>query len=223
MKLFSLQQRFKGYLAAGFLIVAPVGITFYLLIVSYQWVTTKLIKAPLHFLGERSGLINHILEFPGGTLVLGIAGIAGSLLLVASIGYFTTGAIGRTIEKSWRDFINLFPIVSSVYNTLSQVLDVLFESNTNTFQQVVLVPFPNNQSTAIGFISSELESAETKYFSVFVPTTPNPTSGYSLMYREDQVTKIEMTVEEAMKYVVSLGVITPDALSNKISEADRVS
>jgi uncharacterized membrane protein len=106
------------------------------------------------------------------------------------------------------------PLVNTIYNTCKDVVKTLFSSKENSFKQVVLVPFPNATTHSIGFITKEgLQGLQGTYFengaTVFIPTTPNPTSGFLLLYRQDDIIYLDMKVEEAFKYIISCGMITP--------------
>ena len=117
-----------------------------------------------------------------------------------------------------RDFIlHKIPLVSKVYKTSQEVIKTIFMSNTNSFKQVVMVSFPLNGAYCIGMISNSApkqcsDAAGDEMVSVFVPTTPNPTSGYLLMYRKKDVVYLDMKVEDAVKFIISCGVIQPTSI-----------
>jgi uncharacterized membrane protein len=103
------------------------------------------------------------------------------------------------------------PLLNKIYGTIKQVNES-FSSNKTSFKQVVLISFPHKDSRSIGFVTGEQRGLENqKWISVFIPTTPNPTSGFLVLVRETEITKLDMTVADGIKLIISLGAISPDA------------
>jgi len=117
---------------------------------------------------------------------------------------------------AWLDAVMLrVPLLNKVYGTIKQVNDAFSTGNKTSFKTVVLVPFPREGSYSVGFITSEQnealdQKAGRKLVNVFIPTTPNPTSGFLILVPEDHVTKLDMSVAEGIKYIISLGAISPE-------------
>jgi uncharacterized membrane protein len=115
------------------------------------------------------------------------------------------------------------PFIRAVYKTCQDVINTIFTTDTKAFKQVVMVPFPNTETRSIGLVTREsipnFENGEkTDLVAVFVPTTPNPTSGFLLLYKEEELVHLNMSVENALKYIISCGVITTPF--NQISQED---
>jgi uncharacterized membrane protein len=136
-----------------------------------------------------------------------------AVFLISLVGRFARHYFGKKIIK-WIDRTLLHvPLLNKIYGTVKQVNEA-FSSNKSSFKQVVLVKFPHTECQSIGFVTGEQKSFSgkngKKMFSVFVPTTPNPTSGFLLFVAEDQITKVNMSVPDGIKLIISAGSISPD-------------
>jgi uncharacterized membrane protein len=132
-----------------------------------------------------------------------------AVFLICLVGRFGRDYLGRRAIK-WTDKALLsIPLLNKIYGTVKQVNES-FSSNKSSFKQVVLVPFPHAASRAIGFVTGEqITLGNEKWVGVFVPTTPLPTSGFLLLYAERDLVKLDMTVPDAIKFIISLGAISP--------------
>jgi uncharacterized membrane protein len=145
--------------------------------------------------------------------------VPGSGVILTVVVIFVTGLlirnmVGNYILRIWEGILNRIPIVNTVYNSVKQVSDTLFSSNGNAFRQAVLVQYPREGSWTIAFLTG-VPGGDVKnhlkddYVSLYVPTTPNPTSGFFLMVPKSEVIELEMSVDAALKYIVSMGVVAP--------------
>jgi uncharacterized membrane protein len=140
-----------------------------------------------------------------------------AVLLVSTLGRVARNYIGKkTIE--WVEAVMLrIPLFNKIYGAIKQVNEAFSSGSKNSFQTVVLVEFPREGMYSVGFVTSEQRQevqvkTKEQVVSVFIPTTPNPTSGFLVLVPEDKVTKLEMSVPDAIKYIVSLGSISPNFL-----------
>ncbi len=202
-------SRLNRYLIAGILMVAPLAITIY---IGYQIVIR--LDAQMH----------RLLPEPYAT----VPGLGFVVLIVALIfiGFITTGVIGTLINRSIDLALRLVPVpmVRSVYGTLRQMLEQIFSSSSSAFREVVMVEYPRKGVFALGFLSGESYEAcqvvhGMRLFNVFVPTTPNPTSGFLLLIPENEIIRTKLSVEEGIKLVVSSGIVHPEPASEP--ELDR--
>lgn len=145
--------------------------------------------------------------------------VPGSGVILTVVVIFITGLlirnmVGNYILRIWEGILNRIPIVNTVYNSVKQVSDTLFSSNGNAFRQAVLVQYPREGSWTIAFLTG-VPGGDVKnhlkddYVSLYVPTTPNPTSGFFLMVPKSEIIELEMSVDAALKYIVSMGVVAP--------------
>jgi uncharacterized membrane protein len=134
-----------------------------------------------------------------------------AVVLITLIGRFGRNYVARKAIE-WMDAALLrIPLLNKIYGTIKQVNES-FSSNKSSFKQVVLVTFPHKDSRSIAFVTGEQRGLDDqKWISVFIPTTPNPTSGFLILVRETEITKLDMSVAEGIKLIISLGAIAPDA------------
>jgi len=193
----------RRYLIAGLLVWVPLGITI--------WV--------LHFL--LTSLDQILLVLPEGARPRALLGfdIPGLGLVVAFVILLVTGVVaanffGQRLIGAWERLLGRIPFVKSIYSSVKQVSDTLLSDKGNAFRKALLVEFPRPGSWTIGFLTGTPASAIAPHLpgdhvSVYVPTTPNPTGGYFLMLPRAQVRELDMTVDEALKYIISMGVVVP--------------
>ncbi|HEY5801705.1 MAG TPA: DUF502 domain-containing protein, partial [Burkholderiaceae bacterium] len=138
-----------------------------------------------------------------------------TLLIVFVTGLLTSNLVGNYVVRIWESVLQRIPVVNSLYSSVKQVSDTLFSSSGNAFRKAVLVPYPRQGSWTIAFLTG-VPGGDVKnhllgeYVSVYVPTTPNPTSGFFLMMPKADVIELDMSVDAALKYIVSMGVVAPD-------------
>ncbi|WP_058486952.1 DUF502 domain-containing protein [Defluviitalea phaphyphila] len=142
-------------------------------------------------------------------------GLIASIFLIIVVGYISTNWIGKGIIKLIENWILKIPVVGNVYTGISQIMNSILTKKKRAFKEAVLIEYPYKGCYAIGFVTADapleiLEITKEDLISVFVPTTPNPTSGFMLMMKKTEVYKLNMSVEEAIKMVVSGGILIPD-------------
>jgi len=143
-----------------------------------------------------------------------------TLLIIFITGLATRNFIGRQVVSLWEGLLTRIPVVKSIYSSVKQVSDTLFSSSGNAFRKAVLVQYPRQGSWTIAFLTG-VPGGEVKnhlqgdYVSLYVPTTPNPTSGFFLMVPRADTVELDMSVDEALKYIVSMGVVAPEQQADK--------
>jgi len=200
----SFLQRIRTYFLTGLVVASPVGITIYLAL-AFIDVIDRNIK-PLIPAAYNP---DTYLPFP----VPGI-GLLFLFLILTTLGFFAANFLGRTLIRIGEKILNRMPIVRSVYNTLKQIFETVISENKGSFQEVVLVEYPRKGLWAIAFISGEntgeiQEKMGDDVVNVFLPTTPNPTSGFLLFVPKKDVIHLDMTPDEGAKYVISAGLVDP--------------
>lgn len=141
-------------------------------------------------------------------------GLVSSIFIIMVAGYISANFIGKGLLKSIEIWILKIPLVSNIYSAFRQIMDTVFSKKKSTFKNVVLIQYPYKGSYSIGFITSDAPSqikdiTKENLISVFVPTTPNPTSGYLLMLKQEEIYILDISVEDAIKLIVSGGMLTP--------------
>lgn len=203
----------KKYIVAGLLVWLPLAITVALL----GWllgVLDGVLAWLLHGLKVVSPMSLHpVLDALEGVPGLGVVVMLAVLLLT---GIFAANIIGQWWVHQWHRLMHRIPIVKSIYSSVKQVSDTLFSSSGNAFREAVLVQYPRPGAWTIAFVTGKpggevATRLPGDYVSIYVPTTPNPTSGFFLMLPRADVVSLAMSVDEALKYVISMGVVAPPA------------
>ena len=195
----SILGRLRNYFIAGIVVLVPIGITLYLTRFFIS-ISSKLIPNELN--------PNSYLPFaiPGLEILLAI-------IFITIIGSLSLSFIGKKILKIFNDILKRIPILRTIYSAIGQMTETLAPKKGSK-KSVVLVEYPRKGSWAVGFATRENDSeiskkTNTNLVNVFVPTTPNPTSGFLLMFPKDEVIYLDMTFEEASKFIVSAGTSDP--------------
>ena len=189
----------------GLLIWIPIVITFWVLRVIVGTMDNTLLLLPESLRPSR--LLGF--DVPGFGLLL-------SLIVVLLTGLLAANIIGQRLVRVWESLLARIPVVKSIYNSVKQVSDTLLSSSGQAFRKALLVQYPHEGSWTIAFLTGApggdvANHLRGEYVSVYVPTTPNPTSGFFLMMRRADVIELDMSVDAALKYVVSMGVAPPPA------------
>ena len=202
-----LGAKLKAYLFTGILVTAPVGMTFYLAYKLIFWVDALVGKMiPPHYkemLGD---------YFPMSIPGLGLVVLVLFLMLV---GMFAAGFLGRFFIRLGEWFMSRVPLLSSVYSLLKQIFETVFSDKTQAFKKVVMLEYPRKGIWILGLVSADLkgevkENLKAEMLNVFIPTTPNPTSGFLIFVPKKDVIELDMSVEEAIKFIVSGGLVEPE-------------
>jgi len=193
----------KKYFITGLLIWIPLAITFMVLAWTVGTLDQILLLLPNGYHPrELFGV-----DIPG-------AGVLFSVLLVFLTGLVAANVLGQKLVQLWEAILSRIPVVKSIYYSVKQVSDTLFSSNGQAFRKALLVQYPREGAWTIAFLTGKpggdaANHLHGDYVSIYVPTTPNPTSGFFLMMPRADVVELEMSVDEALKYIVSMGVVAP--------------
>lgn len=193
----------KKYFITGLLIWLPLAVTYMVI----AWIVSTL-DTILLWLPEQYQPSRYIgFDLPG-------VGVVASLLLVFFTGLVAANVLGQKLVQLWEALLARIPVVKSIYYSVKQVSDTVFSSSGQAFRKALLVQYPREGVWTIAFQTGEpggdaAEHLRGDYVSVYVPTTPNPTSGFFLMMRRSEIVELEMSVDEALKYIISMGVVAP--------------
>lgn len=192
---------------AGLAVLLPIGLTLYIVWILFNFVSKSvsplLIRIPL------------LQQVP--VVVIRIIAVLITFVIIWIIGLVATNIVGRNILKLPEVLLLKAPVVNRIYQTIRQIIQTIIVSKT-ALRQVVLVEYPRKGVYTIAFVTNIYEEKEKRNVSLFIPTTPNPTSGFFVIVPEEEVIPLKITVEEAMKLVVSAGIITPQDYSIKITK-----
>ncbi|WP_299789553.1 DUF502 domain-containing protein [uncultured Marivita sp.] len=201
-------SRIRASFLTGIVVIAPVFLTVWLIWSIIGWVDGFVLPlVPNRFNPEQYIGIN-----------LRGVGVIIFLLFTIFVGWVAKGLIGRSLIRFAEGLVERMPVVRSIYSGVKQIAETIFAQSERNFEKACLIQYPRKGIWAIGFISTDArgevaDKAETmgKLISVFVPTTPNPTSGFLLFFPEEDVVELDMTIEDAAKLVISAGLVYPNA------------
>jgi uncharacterized membrane protein len=194
----------RGYFIAGILVTAPISITFYL-----AWLV-------INFFDTRITPLLPAKYNPETYLPFGVPGVGLLIFIIflTLVGWLTAGLLGRWVMRMAERVLRRMPVIRSIYSATKQIVETILADQSETFRQVVLFEYPRRGSWALGFITGMTQGevqnlTQDDVVNVFLPTTPNPTSGYLLFLPRRELIVLSMTVEEGIKMVVSGGIVTP--------------
>jgi len=196
----SIFARFRNYFITGIVVLIPIGITIYVTIFLVS-ISSKILPKEIN--------PNHYLPYdiPGVEILT-------SIILITFIGWLSLSFLGRRFLNLFNNILKNIPILRTIYSAIVQMTET-FTKNDNNKKNVVLVEYPRKGTWAVGFATKEnigqmSDKTAKKLVNVFVPTTPNPTSGFLLMFPKDEIIYLDLTFEEASKFIVSAGTSNPN-------------
>ena len=214
----------------GIVVIAPVALTIWLIWSVIGWVDSFVLPfVPLSYHPE-----NFIETIFGLKIDLSVRGVGVVVFLTFTtlVGWVAKGLLGRSLIKVGESIVHRMPVVRSIYSGVKQIAETVFAQSERSFEKACLIEYPRKGIWAIGFISTSAKGeikqhTKTKgnLLSVFVPTTPNPTSGFLLFFPEEDVTELAMSIEDAAKLVISAGLVYPgqkvEVLENTITDQEK--
>jgi uncharacterized membrane protein len=206
-------KRLRRYLIAGILVWLPLGVTFFLLKLLSGLVDRTLAPIPEQYQ-------------PGALLGVDIPGLWGlilTFLILLITGVFAANFVGRAMVSWWESILDRIPIVRSIYSAAKNFAEIVFSDSSQSFKKVLLIEYPRKGVYSLAFQTStnlgEIQGRTGEdVVCTFVPTTPNPTSGVIIMVPKKDVIELDMEVDEALKMIISLGVVVPKWKNDRISE-----
>ena len=205
-----MMSRLRQYFITGLLVWLPMGVTVWVLL----WLLGILDGIFLGVLSAAEAMVpalgplaNRLRHIPG----LGVILVA---IVILGTGLFVANMFGQWWLRQWHRLMTRIPVVRSIYSSVKQVSDTLFSGNGQAFSKALLIQYPRAGAWTIAFVTGKPEGEvschlQGDFVSVYVPTTPNPTSGFFLMVPRADVVELNMSVDEALKYVISMGVVAP--------------
>lgn len=205
------KQDLKNDLIAGFLVVIPLATTIWLTITVARWSVDLLTRIPkqINPFDGLDPILTNLLNL--------LVGFTVPLLSILIIGLMARNIVGRWLLDFGEQFLQAIPLAGSVYKTLKQILETLLRDSKNKFRRVVMLEYPRKGVWTIGFVtgtvSSQLQShLSEKMLSVFIPTTPNPTSGWYAVVPEKEAINLSISIEDAFKVLISGGIVSPGSI-----------
>ena len=193
----------KNYFLTGLLVILPIFVTVYVI-----WFLIRVMDVVLKYIPPKYLPETYLpFQIPGLGLILVI-------ILIFAVGLLTRNLAGRRVVHIWENMVDRIPLVRIIYSGVKQLLEAFFIQKNQAFKRVALLEYPRRGTYVIGFITGEskgeVQSKTNKnMINVFVPTTPNPTSGFYILIPEDELIILDMTVEDAFKLIISGGIFSP--------------
>ena len=206
-------KRLRRYLIAGILLWVPIGVTFFLLSVLSELVDKTLAPIPPQY--QPDALI--------GVDIPGLWGLLLTFLILLITGVFAANFVGRSLVHWWESVLERIPVVRSIYSAAKNFAEVVFSDSSQSFKKVLLIEYPRKGVYSLAFqTSTQLGEIQGRtgedVLCTFVPTTPNPTSGVIIMVPRKDVIELDMDVDEALKMIISLGVVVPTWRNDMLGE-----
>jgi len=210
----------RKYFITGLVILLPLAVTIAIVIFIMNFLTEPFIGFVENFLTgfEWSGtkltdIIPHKVIHYGAQVII----LIGLFFFTLILGFFARWFFIRYLLKLSDKILHRIPLVNKIYKTTQEIINTFFRKESKSFQRVVIVPFPSKDVYCLGLVSRDApkkieELTGQKLLSIFIPTTPNPTSGFILMFKETDVIDLDIRTEDALKFIVSCGVIHPESL-----------
>ena len=203
---------FRRSVLTGILIILPTVVTLWLVALILRPINR--FATPVVMGLMRAAGLSALLDIPGATVAASLIGLVLAVVVIYIVGLLGGNFIGRRLVKKMDDLALSIPLVKSVYGSARQLIETFYSSADHTFDSVVLVQYPRKGVYTVGLITAptvgELQDRTPgDTVSVFVPTTPNPTSGMLVLTRRDELIFLEMSVEQALRFVVSGGIVSP--------------
>ena len=197
-------SKIRSWFFTGILVMTPLILTIYVVWAFITFVDNLVVPLVPYYYRPST-----YLPFPIPGLGLIIV-----FIFTTFVGILATGLFGRTLIRLWENILSRMPVVRSVYSAIKQILETVMATQSDAFRQAVLVEYPRKDIWAIGFVTGSTKGevakrVDKKMVNVFMPTTPNPTSGFLLFFPEEDLIFLNMTVEDALKLVVSGGMVVP--------------
>jgi uncharacterized membrane protein len=204
-----LKHKLRNIFITGLLVTLPIMITFFFIRVLFRMIDNLL-----------GPTVNGILTTMGLHFIIPGMGFILTILIIFAVGLASTNVLGKKIFERFEIFLDNIPMVKSIYSGAKQVIHTIATAKKAAFSRVVLVQFPRNGIYSVGFITSEAQGevqdvTEEDVINVFVPTVPNPTTGFLLMVPKEDITYLNMSIEDGIKLIMSGGIVTPTYSNNK--------
>lgn len=204
----NIKDFFKRYFIAGLLILLPLWLTIIVFMIVFDWTSNVSMSYTLpilkYFMHDKTWVY-----FSAKILSFFL-----TIIIICFVGFFATNFAGRKLLKFFEDIVIKIPAVGGLYTAFKKFISFFSGNNLGKdFQKVIFIPFPTKTSYCVAFSTGKRLINNQKYVTVFMPTTPNPTTGFLILVKEEDVIESDYTVEEGIQYIISAGIITPE---NKI-------
>ena len=199
---------YKKYLITGLISIIPIIITYWLVQKVFLWVSIpgkKIINPLIEYLDINNQYWIVYMDYIFGFIL--------TVFIINLLGLIVSNVIGKKIYHAFEKILNKIPFINTVYSSIKQIITTFSSSSKNTFKKVVLIEYPKNDLWTLAMVTGESKNEKNEiFYNIFVPTTPNPTSGYLLFVKKDNVIETKLNIEDALKIIISGGLVSPESL-----------
>ena len=189
----------KRHLVTGLIVIIPLWLTFFIVNILFNWIINFTFPILAHFISDKAW----------AQMLAKAISFFVSIASICLLGFLTNKVLGKTVLNFFERLIKKVPLIGTIYMAVKQFVNFLFGSDKRkSFKEVVFVPYPNADTYCVAFKTGEQFVRNEKYICTFMPTTPNPTTGFLFLFKEKDVIPTNYTVEQAFQFVISIGVIT---------------
>ena len=194
----------KRYFVTGLIIIIPLWLTFFVVNILFNWISNFTFPMLAYFISDKTW----------AQMMAKAVSFFVSIASICILGFLTNKVLGKSVLNYFEKLINKVPFISTVYSAAKQFVNFLFGKDKNkSFKEVVFVPYPNAGVYCVAFKTGEQTVGNEKYVCAFMPTTPNPTTGFLFLFKEKDIIHTDYTVDQAFQFLISIGVITMDSKS----------
>jgi uncharacterized membrane protein len=216
----SIKNRLRNLFITGLLITLPIAFTFFVLTFLFKGLDNSISPLFTKLLILAGAPVAADFQLPG-------VGIIMTLVIILLVGALTTNIFGESLIRWGESIVARIPIVRGLYTGMKQVVTTVIQTDANAFSKCVLVEFPRKGVYTLGFITSDCrgevkEKIKESICNVYVPTTPNPTSGYLIFFPKNELIELDMSIEDGLKLIISGGIVVPGSANNKIGNSKPV-
>ena len=199
---------YRKYLITGLISIIPIIITYWLVQKVFLWVSIpgkKIINPLIEYLDINNQYWIVYMDYIFGFIL--------TVFIINLLGLIVSNVIGKKIYHTFEKILNKIPFINTVYSSIKQIITTFSSSSKNTFKKVVLIEYPKNDLWTLAMVTGESKNEKNEiFYNIFVPTTPNPTSGYLLFVKKDNVIETKLNIEDALKIIISGGLVSPESL-----------
>ena len=192
----------KRYLVTGLIVIIPLWLTFFIVTILFNWISNFTFPILDYFISDKAW----------AQMLAKVISFFVSITSICLLGFLASKVLGRTVLNYFEKLLNKVPLIGTVYSAAKQFVGFLFGKDKNkSFKSVVFVPYPNADTYCVAFKTGEQTVGEEKYICTFMPTTPNPTTGFLLLLKEKDIIYTDYTIDQAFQFLISIGVISMDS------------
>ena len=200
----------KRYFVTGLIVIIPLWLTFFIVTILFNWISNFTFPILNNFISDKSW----------AQMLAKVISFFVSITSICLLGFLASKVLGRSVLNYFERLLNKVPLIGAIYSAAKQFVSFLLgKDKKKSFKEVIFIPYPNADTYSVAFKTGEQNVGDEKYICVFMPTTPNPTTGFLLLLKEKDIIYTDYTIDQAFQFLISIGVITMDAKGKAIQNA----